>query len=286
MKRRAIEIAILLAGAALLIAFALVSQGSAVSTHSTFDAGPDGYEALFNVLRSENVDVRRLQAPLAPRDAKIRVIAFTSTLPEVRTGSGSVYDDNDYKRLGAFVKSGGKLVYFASPLDDPMRKTIERRKLHVTVLDVTSYTNRALSLHPQAIVAAYDALAGRGPVAFDERLHGYAVDRTLWSVLPLPVRAAFWIVVAALVIVLVDANIRFAPPVVSESPAGRDSAAYITSMAVLLRRARAGAAAIARFAKNAKDDGELQQLARIARPNDAAVVRAAALVARRRKEGA
>ena len=285
MKQRVVEIAILLAVAAMLVAFALSSQGGPLSTYSTFDTGPNGYAALFNVLRSEHVDIDRLQVPLSQRDPKIRAIAFTSTLPETMAGQGLIYDENDYAALAAFAKSGGKLIYFASPHDDPMRATLVRRKLHVTTLDATRFTNRALSLHPPAIVAAYDALAGHGSVVFDERLHGYSINRTLWSVLPSPVRAAFWLVVAAFVIVLIDANIRFAPPVVREPLAERDSSAYIVSMAALLRRARAGAAAVARFAKQAKDDEELQRLARVARPDDTAVLRAAVLAARRRKDG-
>ncbi len=286
MKGHAIEIAVCIGAIALLIALALASQSGPVSTYSTFDTGPNGYEALFHVLRAEGVSVERLQLPLAQRDPKTRVIAFTSTLPEVKGGQGLVYDDNDYARLAAFVKSGGTLVYFASPANDPMRKTIAQRKLHVQVLNAALFTNRALSLRPEQIVAAYDALAGRGRVAFDERLHGYAIDRSLWSVLPGPVRAACWMIVAAAIIALVDANIRFAPPLARATAADRDSSAYIASMAALLRRARAGAAAIARFATQAQDEDELQQLARVARPSNAMVLRAAVLAARRRKDRA
>ncbi len=234
---------------------------------------------------AENVAVERLQQPLALRNPNVRVLVFTSTLPEMATSQALVYDENDYRQLAAFEKSGGRIVYFASGPIDPMRAAIKRKKIHVTMLDATQFTNRALSERPQRIVAAYNALAGYGMVAFDERLHGYGTDRTLWSVLPFPVRAAFWIVVVAVSIVLVDANIRVAPPVVFEPPADRDSTAYIVSMAALLRRARAGAAAIARFAKKAKDDDELQHLAQVAHPSDAMVLRAAILAARSRKEG-
>ncbi len=285
MKARALEFAIFLGGIGVLLAFAFAGQSGTLSAYSTFDTGPNGYQALFNVLRSENVPVDRLQQPLGLRDPNIRVLAFTSTLPEMTTNQGSVYDDNDYKQLAAFEKSGGRIVYFASPRVDPMRASIGRSNIRVTFLDATQFTNRALSERPQRIVKAFDILAGRGVVAFDERLHGYGTNRTLWSVLPFPVRAAFWIVVVAVLIVLVDANIRFAPAVVREPPAERDSAAYVASMAALLRRAHAGAAAIARFAKKTKDDDELQNLAQVAHPTDAMVVRAAVLAARQRKEG-
>lgn len=285
-RSRWIEIVVLIAGLGLLLAFAFASQNGSLSVYSTYDTGPNGYEALFNVLRNEGVDVTRLQVPFTLRDPKIRVLAFTSTQPEVYAGNALLYDANDYDRLAAFVKHGGRVVYFASPHNDPMRRRIARQKLRVTVLDVTRFTNRALSEDPHRVVAAYDALAGHGPVAFDERLHGFSTQRTLWTVLPLPVRAAFWIVVAALLIVLVDATIRFAPPLAVEPQPPRDSAAYIRSMAALLRRARAGAAAISRFAKNAKQDEELQQLAQLSHPKDVVVLRAAILAARHRKEGA
>lgn len=286
MNARAVQIAILVLGVAVLIAFALFNQASPVSTYSTFDTGANGYQALFNVLRAEQVDVERLQQPLALRNPKTRVIAFTSTAPEALAGRAPVYDANDYKRLAAFAKSGGRLVYFASPRRDPMRAEIAKRKLPVAVLDAARFTNSALAKDPAAIRAAYDALAGHGTVAFDERLHGYAIDRTTWSVLPWPVRVAFWLVLLAIALALVESNVRFAPRLVREPPAERDSSAYIASMASLLRRARAGRAAIARFAKSAANDAELQELARLRRPDDSAVVRAAMLVSHHRKEGA
>jgi hypothetical protein len=285
MKRHIWEVVILAAGLAALVAFALLSQQAPVSIYSTYDTGPNGYEALFNVLRSEGVDVDRLTVPFAQRDSKIRTVAFTSTFPEDRAGHGLIYDSNDYKRLAAFVKSGGSLVYFASPSGDPMRAAIKKQKLHVTVLDATKYTNLALSRDPAAIARVYTVFAQTGgPIAFDERLHGFATDRSMWSVLSWPVRAAVWIVFLALAIVLVDANVRFAPAIVREPPPDRDSATYIASMAALLRRAGAGRAAVARFAKSDADNGELQELALRSRPNDATVLRAAVLASHKRKE--
>ena len=205
MRARAVEFAILLCGIGVLLAFAFASQAGPLSTYSTFDTGPNGYQALYNVLRAENVSVERLQEPLASRDPHVRVLAFTSTLPEMRTNQASIYDDNDYKELAAFQKSGGRIVYFASPAFDPMRHAIKRNNLRVTILDATQFTNGALSQDPHRIMPAYSVLTGHGAVAFDERLHGYGTDRTLWSVLPFAVRASFWIVVVAVFLVLVDA---------------------------------------------------------------------------------
>lgn len=284
-KRRFFLYALLAAGAAALIALALASQAEPVSTYSTFDTGRNGYAALFNVLRNEGVRMERLQQPLVFRDPALATIAFTSTAPERSTGGYALYDAGDYERLAAFQRRGGRLVYFASPQNDPMQRNFKKYKLHVVTLDATRFTNEALSKDPRAIVQAYDVLAGHGPVAFDERLHGYAIDRTMWSVMLWPVRTAFWIVILAIGLVLIEANIRFAPVLVREPPPDRDSAAYLASMAALLRRARAGRAAIARFAKTAAANDELQQLANVPRPSNAAVLRAALLASTHRKEG-
>ena len=70
---------------------------------------------------------------------------------------------------------------------------------------------------------AYDLLVGRGAVVFDERPHGYAVDKSFWDALPNPVRIAFWIVCAIVVLALIGANVRFAPPIPLDPPDERDS---------------------------------------------------------------
>lgn len=274
----------LVAALAVIVSVALASQAQPISTYSTFDTGINGFAALFNVLRVEGVPVERLQRPLGLLSSKVRVIAFTSTAPERSVGQALAYDASDYKRLARFEKGGGRLVYFSSGKSDPVLKQFKTYRLRVTVLQAAAFANAALAKNPRAIVRAYDALAGHGVVAFDERLHGYALDVTMWSVLPLPVRIAFWLVVLAVAIVLVEANVRFAPPIAQELPADRDSSAYIASMAALLRRAGARRAAIARFAKTAPHDDELQQLAAIGRPADRALLRAAYLVSRSRKE--
>lgn len=146
---------------------------------------------------------------------------------------------------------------------------------------------------------AYDLLAGRGPVAFDERPHGYAVDRSFWDALPQPARLAFWIVCAIVSLALIGANVRFAPPIPLEPPDERDSSAYVRAMASLLRRARSARAAIGAFADdaarrarrhpelsaaNADRLAELARLREIVRPGDAQLIRAATLDAHLRKD--
>ncbi|HEY5256977.1 MAG TPA: DUF4350 domain-containing protein [Candidatus Baltobacteraceae bacterium] len=160
---------------------------------------------------------------------------------------------------------------------------------------------------------AFDVLAGHGVVAFDERLHGYAQDKSFWSALPAPVHAAVWIVLGIVVLALVGANVRFAPALPVDPPGDRDSSDYLASMGALLRRARAARGAIAAFAEDAfrrarrryglsgqadvsaivariqseemrRAIANLDRLRAIERPSDAALVRAANLCARLRKE--
>lgn len=85
---------------------------------------------------------------------------------------------------------------------------------------------------------AYNAIAGHGPVAFDEYVHGYDDSLTMWGVLPRPVRVAVWIVVAIAMVALIGANVPFAPPYLPKPDDERTSADYIAAVAELMRRAR------------------------------------------------
>lgn len=85
---------------------------------------------------------------------------------------------------------------------------------------------------------AYNFVAGHGTVAFDEYAHGYSESPTMWGVLPAPVRAAVWIVLALALVALVGANVPFAPPYLPNPPDERDSSHYITAVAELMRRSR------------------------------------------------
>jgi hypothetical protein len=263
---------------AVIVAISLVSTSSPPSTFSSFDAGRNGYLALYDVLARTGVPVSRLEAPLGELPKITRVLVVTAVTPPIfGTQFPMRFAPGDLKRVRAFLARGGTLLVFGRIADLSTTKGVR-------IFPVADYTNEALNRHPANAVAVYDAVAGRGAVAFDEQIHGYDRTRSLWSVLPAPVRAACWIALAALVLWLVDANVRFTPAVSVEPPADRDSSDYVISMARLLRRARAGAAAIARFAAAYPRDAELAALAAQADPNPAAVRAAAARYTTLRKE--
>ena len=251
MKARVVEIAVLAVLLALLASIALSSVAPPPSVHSSFDTGRNGYRALYDVLQREGIPVTRLELPLGMMSSRIGVLVVTTR-----------FRGNDLRRLAAFKKRGG----------------------FVLELYGDRYTNLALSKDPTRARDVYDDVAGKGLVAFDERPYGYDRTQSLWSVLPVPVHVAAGVVVLAVLLALIDANVRFAPPIVREPPAGRDSSDYLRSMAALLRRAHAGRPALERFAHAFPESRELGELAAKTRPDDAAVMRAATLYAALRKE--
>lgn len=158
------------------------------------------------------------------------------------------------------------------------------------------FSNAALHGDDNAAFA-YDVVAGHGPAAFDEYVHGYDDDLGFWQVLPQPVRVAFWIVCATVVLGLIGANVPFAPPVPTAPAQERDSSAYVGAMAAIMRRARGYAVLVTRFAEDSarrargRDDpqtrpalDELERLRTLAHPTEASLVAAAAIAYRLRKE--
>ncbi|HEY1429977.1 MAG TPA: DUF4350 domain-containing protein [Candidatus Tumulicola sp.] len=140
---------------------------------------------------------------------------------------------------------------------------------------------------------AYAALAGHGPVTFDEYAHGYDDDATFWQAVPREVK--FAVLLAGIVVLAgaIGANVPFAPPVPLDAPDERTSAAYVDAMGSLLRRARARSDAIATFVRDARKlpaspqrASALEELDRLlaATPTDAALRRAALLDFQLRKD--
>jgi hypothetical protein len=268
-RTRAIDIVVLLALFGVLLVVASSSLGTPPSNRSTYDTGRSGYRALFGVLQREAIPVTRLETALGTRDPNVRVLALTAP----------GYDGSDVRRLQNFMRNGGTVLEFLKiPGLGPSRQ------LHR--FDGARFGNAALRDHPERALTVYNAVAGKGLVAFDERPYGYDRTQSLWSVLPTPVHVAFFLAILAVVLALVDANVRFAPAIVREPPADRDSSDYLRSMASLLRRARAGRSAVERFARAYPKSSELAQLAAVTRPSDALVLRAATIYAALRKDHA
>ena len=170
-------------------------------------------------------------------------------------------------------------------------------KGEVVAITAPALFGNAHLLRDDNLAFAYDVLAGHGPAAFDEYVHGYDRDATFWQVLPPAVHAAAWIVAAIVVLALIGANVPFAPPIPPEPADARDSAAFVDAMAALMRRARAAGALTAAFAADAQrrargratgpaDADALAELERLSQmpPSDADLLRAAVIGHRFRKE--
>ncbi|MDP9025548.1 MAG: DUF4350 domain-containing protein [Candidatus Eremiobacteraeota bacterium] len=294
MRRRTGEaIALGLALAVVIVTSIATHSQQHVSTHSTYDSGKEGFLALYNVLAREGVPVRRYFGRISKLDPSIHVLVLTDTSRE-RFGGGPSerFTERDLTHLRAFARRH-RIVVFSEPGSSFAQSL---RGIGVP-LDARTYGNSGLDANPRAAGRAYEVVAGRGIVAFDERIHGYAIDRSFWEAIPSVVRAAGWIVIAIVALMLIEQNIRFAPAIHITLPEGRDSSSYIRSMGALLRRGRARGATIARLEEDARRlamrrapsavaTRELERLRAVARApmNDAAVVQAAQSYAVIRKE--
>jgi hypothetical protein len=272
------------------------------SFYSTYDTGPNGYRALYELLGTYNIPTVRFDRELVTLDADVETLVISDYTPDMIAGvSEQSIDAHDATFLKRFVQNGGHLIVLMHDVPDALSDAFPPKKneLH------HAYTHRKLG-RGEAVFAnspapwsnaqidrgnnahdAFELLAGRGPVAFDESLHGHEQSRSMWGALPKSVHVAVWIACLMVVLWLVEANIRIVPPTPLEPPDERDSSAYIHSMAQLLQRARAGAHVIARFYDEAKRRAgagdELEHLSHILAPSDAQVVRAARIAAELRK---
>jgi hypothetical protein len=270
-----------------------VEQSRHPSVYSTYDTGPNGYRALYEVLRAAGAPVRRFEGVLGTLDPAIRTLIVTGYEDDP---SAKPLDEHDAALLRRFVVNGGRFVAidaeFAGPEDvTPGVGTtlrLQTRGGDAIALPRNAYTaavgrasgsiewifpfkeprgipllandrgmaavwyrfgrGEVIAVSAPALFGndqlrnadnlrfAYNVIANHGEAAFDEYVHGYSDDPTMWSVLPNPVRAAIWIVVALVAIGLIGANVPFAPPYLPDPPDERDSSHYITAMAELMRR--------------------------------------------------
>ena len=271
-----------------------LQQRERPSVYSSYDTGPNGYRALYEVLHTAGVPITRFGGLVAALGPSVRTLVITGYEHDP---DAKPLDRRDTDELRRFVANGGRLIAideeFAGSQDvtpgvgssfrSPSRiaaiplatnaYTAGVAGVHGPIGWVFPYiTSRGIPLlaNKDGIVAlwyrygrgevvavtapslfsnealrnrdnarfAYNVIAGRGLVAFDEYIHGYSDSPTIWGVLPAAVRAAVWIVLAIAVIALIGANIPFAPPYLPAPPDERTSADYITAIAQLLRRSQ------------------------------------------------
>jgi hypothetical protein len=214
---------------------------------------------------------------------------FTQSVRRVGANVTAVFREKREVRALLIARGAAAAIFYALG-----RGTV----IAVSAPDVFSNSNLASN---QNAWFAYDVLSGATPVLFDERLHGYAQGNSMWEVLPSTVRGAVWIALAILLLAVFGGIFRSAPPVTLEPVRQRDSSAYLAAMASLLRRSRAGGAAVARFAGDAQrlarqrrslaaradivaELETLEAMREIVRPNDAIVLSAARAYAYVRRE--
>jgi hypothetical protein len=113
------------------------------------------------------------------------------------------------------------------------------------LLDPRPVNNDGIALADDARFAVRIALASPGPVYFDEYHHGLTSETTAWDRLGTGGRAAVWLILAAVAVLLLARGRRTGPAITHpEVPAARGTA-YMTQLAELYRAAGARAEALA-----------------------------------------
>jgi hypothetical protein len=313
-RARRLETAIVIAAALALILLGYERNAAQrpvpPSVFSTYDSGPNGYRALFTVLRQAGADVAQFDRPLAllgPQTGTLVISDYTAD-----ASSNLLNPKKDGIALDRFVRNGGRLVVLYSATagtNEPLvpgglgRQIATSERQAVSLADdrftvgadrvsgpidaVFPYSERygePLFANDSGIVAlgyahgkgeviaittpalfgnaylrragnlafAYNVITGHGPAAFDEYVHGYDDNLSLWAALPQPVHDAAFIVAGILLLAVAGASVPFAPPIPAEPADERDSSAFLDAMAALMRRARARRVAVAAFAQNAR----------------------------------
>ncbi len=354
MRARRLEIVILAVAALILLVLGFerkaAESASPPSVFSTYDRGPNGYAALFTVLRQAGVEVTRFERRLSQLQPEVRTLVIAEDAFDP-----SALGKGDAAVLRQFVRNGGRLVVLSSvfagkrdaiPAVARSIQASQRMAIPVVANRFTGSVNRItapidavlpfterqgepLLGNEAGIVAigyaygngevvaitapalfgnaylndagnlafAYNVIAGHGPAAFDEYVHGYDEDAGFWAALPAPVHVAVFMAIGILLLTIAGANVPFAPPVSLEPPAERDSSAFLDAMADLMRRARARRAVVSAFAQNARrlyrrsenervreNAAEVERLASASDVSDESLLRAAVLDYRLRAE--
>ncbi len=95
-----------------------IEQKRRPSVYSTYDTGPNGYRALYEVLRAARVPARRFERDLPTLDSSIKTLIVTGYENDP---SAKPLDEHDAAFLRRFVRNGGRFVaidsVFAGPQD-------------------------------------------------------------------------------------------------------------------------------------------------------------------------
>lgn len=128
-----------------LVALALgghAKDAQTASTSSTYDAGRDGYRALYRVLESAHVPVRQLRRSLTAMTPGGTLVLSNNSGDPARIA----FDRTDRSALSRFVSGGGRLVVLSGDFDG-MRAVVPH-------LPETSAANAGLAIASTALRAA------------------------------------------------------------------------------------------------------------------------------------
>ena len=239
------------------------------SVPSTYDYGVAGFAALYDLLGREGVQVSRFESPLLALQNKngTFVLAGDAALMSL------ALDKQAQKALSTWVRSGGRLVLLGTPVfsRDALREALNlpkrdgrgaavlrdgrdatayaytRGKGTIIAVSSTAPFDNAHIARARNAQFAYAVFANGSPIMFDERVFGFANDKSTWDVLPQPVRVAAILLAVALLLGIAGNIVRFAPPVDVSERHVRDTSEYLQSLAAMLRRSGAKRDVVERF---------------------------------------
>jgi hypothetical protein len=268
-----VEIA-LVAGAILILGVAgFVAEEhrqAAVDTYSSYDARSGGYQAWYELLEREGVNVSRFERAAAFLDGSIGTLIVSLPLPFDKnviapTEIDRVAIDDWIARGGTIVSLGPFDLQPHSPLAQVRFRVLSQARLQAMgvrsvssrlrpivregtykrgaiylVQDEAVFSNKEIATADNARLAyALTRLHGGGNVAFYETIHGYFVPEHWWLVAP--PRLVYAIVAATLVVALalIGGAIRLGPPLVVSRRREATSLEYVDAVASLYARGHA-----------------------------------------------
>lgn len=239
---------------------------------SSFDDGPEGYHAWYELLVKEGLDVSRFTQRAAFLDTSTAMLIVA----EAPAAFAVPVPNTDVVALADWIRKGGTLVLlgkgrFVEKISQELR-TSPMRSVSSTTLRIAgidhldaaakapsiqrAYAGRGAILHlddarlltnsriargDRARFGFWLAQTGRrtGNVAFDETLHGYLTAVHWWLLFPRTLVAAIVAGAGILILAMVGAGIRFGPPIHPIQRRDPSSSEYIEAVASLFARADA-----------------------------------------------